>query len=30
MKKEYSILIIYDISDDKTRNNIFNILSGYR
>ena len=29
MKKEYNILIIYDISENKTRNNFFNILSGY-
>lgn len=29
IKKEYTILIIYDISNDKTRNKIFHILSGY-
>lgn len=29
MKKDYATLIIYDISDDKIRNKIFNILSGY-
>ena len=29
MKKDYTTLIIYDISDDKIRNKIFNILSGY-
>ena len=29
MKKEYNILVIYDISNDKIRNKIFHILSGY-
>lgn len=29
MKKEYSVLIIYDISNDKMRNELFNTLSGY-
>ena len=29
MKRDYSTLIIYDISDDKVRNKVFNILSGY-
>lgn len=29
MKRDYTTLVIYDISDDKIRNKIFNILSGY-
>lgn len=29
MKKEFKILIIYDISNDKSRNKFFNTLSGY-
>uniref|UniRef100_UPI003F4B883C CRISPR-associated endonuclease Cas2 n=1 Tax=Brachyspira catarrhinii TaxID=2528966 RepID=UPI003F4B883C len=29
MEKEYNILVIYDISNDRIRNKIFNILSGY-
>ena len=29
MKKEYTILVIYDISNDKIRNKVFNILLGY-
>lgn len=29
MKRDYYTLIIYDIADNKTRNKVFNILSGY-